>query len=313
MKILGLFSGRVNGIGEALCKQALLGAQDAGAEVEAVNIRNLHLNPCTNCNACTNLVFGGSGECVLQDDMPWLDEKLMDCDGIIVVMPIFEKSPPGDFKTLMDRTGPSHDVELRRASVEFRKEHGITDDQKKGPDPRSFKARPAAFIAHGGSDWSSLALPLMETWAVPMGFTVAAKALFEWNVDIAFDEKRLRKAYEIGKHTAESVAVIPSERQYMGEEGCCPVCHNNVMVMSNIEIQCAVCGVKGKLTAFGSEVKPVFSDDALIHSHLTMQGKREHSDDLQANAMKMRKIGFEELAQKKRELCTVLPTIGKGV
>ena len=312
MKILGLFSGRQNEMGEMLCKQALLGAKDAGCEVEAVNLRTLNLKPCTNCNACTNLIFGGSGDCVLKDDMPWLDEKLMECDGIIVVMPVFEKAPPGDFKILMDRTGPSHDVELRRVSVNYRKEHNISDEEKKGPDPRSFKVRPAAFIAHGGTDWSSMGLPLMETWAVPMGFTVAAKELFEWNVDLAFDDERLQKAYEIGKHTAESAFLQPEERKYMGDMGICPACHNNVMLMSAPDkIQCAVCGVKGELKVEGGTIKPLFSAEELAHSHMTAQGKIDHSKDLEMNAMKMMKYGFDKLAAKKRERCAVLPTTRK--
>lgn len=310
MKILGLFSGRTNGISEALCKQALLGARDEGAQVEAVNLRSLWLQPCTNCNACSDLFFGGSGSCVLRDDFPWLDEKLMECDGIVVVMPVFEKAPPGEFKILMDRTGPSHDVAFRYHSMEYRKEHNISEEEKKGPDQRSFKVRPAAFLAHGGSDWSSLALPMMETWAVPMGFTVGAKALFEWNVDLVFDESKLEQAYRIGAHIARSVGVPPRERSYLGEAGCCPFCHNDVMRMSEDfrEVQCAVCGVKGRLEVQDGAVRAVFSRTELEHSHLTMQGRRDHCEDLQGNGLKTMKLGPEKLAQRKKELCQVLPT-----
>lgn len=311
MNLLGLYSGRNNGIGEVLCKQALAGASDAGASVEAVNLRTLRLLPCTNCNACTDLLFGGSGECVLKDDLAWLDEKLMACDGIILTMPIFEKGPPGDFKVLMDRTGPSHDVTLRRHSVRYREEHGITD--KKGPDERSFRQRPAVFLAHGGSDWSSLALPTMETWAVPMGFTVAGMKLFEWNVDLPFDEARLRQAYELGAHAARSAALPPEERIYLGDAGCCPVCHNRVMVMepSLKEVQCAVCGVRGQLSAADGTVQLHFSPEALAGSHLTETGRLAHSADLQRNGGRIAALGREALEQKKRELCSRFPTTKK--
>lgn len=311
MRILGLFSGRRSEISEILCKQALLGAQSVGSEVEAVNLRSLELKPCTNCNACTDLVFGGSGDCVIKDDLPWLDERIMECDGIVVVMPVFEKSPPGDFKILMDRTGPSHDVELRREAMKFREKNGITDEQKKGPDPRSFKVRPASFIAHGGTDWSSMGLPVMESWAVPMGFTVASKMLFEWNVDLVLDSERLRQAFEIGKHTAESVAVEPEDRVYMGDDGVCPICHNNVMVMDGTHLKCAVCGVRGELSVIDGEIKVTFHEKAFLDSHLTEWGRKKHSTDLMNNARIMREIGFDVLKEKKKELCAVLPVMRK--
>lgn len=76
-------------------KEALMGAKEAGAEIEFIRHFDLNLKPCTSCIAYVNrLMNGANGDCVLKDDMKWLDEKLLEADGVIWVMPVFEKGVP---------------------------------------------------------------------------------------------------------------------------------------------------------------------------------------------------------------------------
>ena len=107
MKVLGLSAGTLNGANDSLCKEALMAAQEAGAEIEFINVQQLNIKHCTGCKACVMGLFGGKGNaCVLKDDLQWLIDKMMDADGIVWAAPIFEKCGPGIFHTIMDRFGP---------------------------------------------------------------------------------------------------------------------------------------------------------------------------------------------------------------
>lgn len=161
MKVLGISCGRKLGNTEILVKEALMGAESLGAEVELVRLNDLNLKPCTGCNACvvSLLEKSSSGDCVIKDDFKFIEEKIMECDGLILGSPIYEKGPTGLLKILADRMGPSHNVAFRMISKKVREEKGITSG--KPVDERSFKTRSASLIAVGGSEWDTLALPMM--------------------------------------------------------------------------------------------------------------------------------------------------------
>ena len=110
MKVLGLSCGTPNGSNDAMCKEALMAAQEAGAEVEFINLNQLDIKHCTGCKACVMSLFSGRGNaCILMDDFQWLTDKMYDADGIIWAVPIFEKCASGLFHTVMDRFGPRLD------------------------------------------------------------------------------------------------------------------------------------------------------------------------------------------------------------
>ena len=150
MKVLGIGCGRKASNTEILVKEALMGAEEAGAEVEFIRLNELDLKPCTGCNACVVDLFekAGSGKCVIKDDLGLIDGKIMECDGLIVGSPIYEKSPTGYLKILNDRMGPSHDMAFRMIAKKIREERHITAGE--GPDERSFKPRVASLFAVGG-------------------------------------------------------------------------------------------------------------------------------------------------------------------
>lgn len=62
MKVLGLTCGRKLSNTEILVKEALMGAEETGAEVELVRLLDLNIKPCTGCNSCVIDLFerGGS-------------------------------------------------------------------------------------------------------------------------------------------------------------------------------------------------------------------------------------------------------------
>ena len=72
-------------------KKRYIAAKEQGAEIEFVRLMDLEIKHCTGCKACVMSLFSGRGNmCVLKDDFQWLLDKMLDADGIIFSIPIFE-------------------------------------------------------------------------------------------------------------------------------------------------------------------------------------------------------------------------------
>jgi multimeric flavodoxin WrbA len=101
MKLLGLSTGRKMGNSEILLKEALMAAEEAGAEVELLRLHDLHIKPCIGCISCSkDQQSGGTGACVIKDDdMPFFNEKLLACDGLIIGVPVYIMPPRGTLRS----------------------------------------------------------------------------------------------------------------------------------------------------------------------------------------------------------------------
>ena len=292
MKVLGLTCGRKLSNTEILVKEALMGAQEMGAEVEIIRLMDLNIKPCTGCNSCVIDLFekAGSGACVIKgDDFAFIDDKIMDCDGIVVGSPIYEKAPQGLLKVLNDRMGPSHDMAFRIIAKKIREEMGITSG--KGPDERSFKPRAASLFAVGGSDWTTLALPLLQIFALPMNWAVVDQQLFNWTAlpgVVVLKPEMLERAKRSGHHIVETLKKPIEEAKYIGQPGRCPVCHSNVLELGKAAepVICAVCGVKGTLKVVGDDYALEVTDEARSRSDVLLSGKFHHGDDLRDRSLK---------------------------
>ena len=135
MKILGLSCGRKKGNSEVLLREALLEAENHGAEVEIIRLHDLNIKPCTGCENCVTKGFHGTAgyeyECIIKnDDMPFLLNKLWDADGQIISAPSYTYNPPGYFRLVLDR--------LHSAGK------------------RGLKPIPGAVMCVGGSDWVNM-------------------------------------------------------------------------------------------------------------------------------------------------------------
>jgi len=98
-KVLGIStSPRNKGNSDLLLREALSGAESAGAEVEYVRLSDYRIGPCIECNACYK-----TGECAVRDDYQQLLEKILDTDGLIFATPIFFMSVCAQAKNLIDR------------------------------------------------------------------------------------------------------------------------------------------------------------------------------------------------------------------
>ena len=292
MKVLGLTCGRKLSNTEIVVKEALMGAEEKGAEVELIRLMDLDIKPCTGCNACviSLLEKGGAGECVIKDDdFKFIDEKILDCDGLVVGTPIYEKTPQGLLKVLNDRMGPSHDLAFRIIAKKIREEKGTT--KGRGPDERSFKPRVASLFAVGGSDWTTLALPLLQLFVQPMNITVVDQQLFDWTAlpaAVLLRDDYLERARRSGRHLADSLGKTAEEAVYIGPKGVCPVCHSSVLELGETSntVRCAVCGVYGPLKTEGENYQLEVTEEERVLAHTLLSGKFHHGDKLKKVCLK---------------------------
>ena len=91
-------SPRRDGNTSVLLKQAVKGAQEAGAEVEEVILRDMKMSPCLEIYGCLK-----AGRCAIQDDFQSLYDKLLSVKGLMLASPIFFYTVSAHTKILMDR------------------------------------------------------------------------------------------------------------------------------------------------------------------------------------------------------------------
>ena len=276
MKIIAISGGSRNGTNDAMAREALMGAKEEGAEIEFVNLYDLELKPCTGCIACVgSLMSGGSGDCILKDDYLWLVDKIRGADGVIFVMPVFEKGAPAIFKILQDRMfGPSNDTGTNTVAKMIAGKMG-----KPGPDPRKFAKKAVSLIGIGGSDWNTrFSCDMNLAMMVPM-WTVIDDLVFSWSKCLILDDAGVQKCRDVGTNIAKAAADIENAK-YLGDPGVCTNCHSrNFFLHADGQAECEVCGVKGKLSNEGGFVFS-FEPEQLEHAHNLLPGKMKHMQDI---------------------------------
>ena len=191
MKILGISGGMRNGSNDGMCIEALMGAKEMGAEVEFIQLQNLHIEHCTGCTACVQSVLGGrGGKCVLKDDFDWLLDKMLDADGIVFSTPIFEKGATGLFHTITDRFGPRMDRGNNIIGTKIAEETGGT-----APDPRILKDKVISFMSVGGSDWVTRTQCDAGMLALTPMWKVIDNEVFPWALSILVEDERVARAH----------------------------------------------------------------------------------------------------------------------
>ena len=99
IKIVGICgSPHVNGNTATLIKKALEGCREAGAETEFIPLANHKILYCKACYLCIE-----KGECVLNDDVKTIRQKMLQSDGIIIGSPTYNREITGQLKTFFDR------------------------------------------------------------------------------------------------------------------------------------------------------------------------------------------------------------------
>lgn len=290
MKILGISGGMRNGSNDGLCKEALMGAREQGAEVEFIQLQDLHIEHCTGCTACVQSVLGGKGGgCVLKDDFDWLLDKMLDADGIVFATPIFEKGATGLFHTITDRFGPRMDRGNNIIGTKIAQETG-----GKAPDPRILKDKVISFMCIGGSDWTTRVQCDAGMLALTPMWKVIDNKLFPWALSILVDDERVAQAHQVGVNIAQAAQDF-DKAAYQGEPGVCPHCHSRNFYLADGEAICCLCGAHGEVKNVDGSYTFTFPESQMEHLHDTLPGKFHHGSDIKENTGKK----FESMKTEK--------------
>lgn len=107
-------SPRKGGNSEKLCDEFMLGAKEAGNQVEKIFLGNKMINYCIGCEFCIK----NDGKCIHNDDMVGILDKMIEADVIVMATPVYYYSMNGQMKTLIDRTVAKH-KEIRNKEFYF--------------------------------------------------------------------------------------------------------------------------------------------------------------------------------------------------
>jgi multimeric flavodoxin WrbA len=94
---------RDNGITDQAVDAAVRALIVSGAEVENIQLREHEIEFCLNCRACTQEFGDSPGQCVHDDRMRELLEKIEQADGYILAAPTNLGSVTAVFKRFMER------------------------------------------------------------------------------------------------------------------------------------------------------------------------------------------------------------------
>lgn len=268
MRLLGLSAGNPDGSAEILLKEALRGAEAAGADVELVRLHDLRLSAGPDAGA---------------DDAGWFWDRLMDSDGLIVSTPIYTRTIPGLLRLLGDKiSGPQSDVAFTSEILRMRAS-GEPLAVDFAVDERVLRPRVAGFIAVGGSiptRWKSLALPLLHTLTASAQIAVVDQVEFAGAGSpgsIVLDPAALTRARHVGDTVGSQLGREYDEAEYRGEPGLCPLCHLSVVVIIGATAECASCGATGTFDG-------VVEFTGLSQSVLSRAEKLDHFHEVQQTA-----------------------------
>jgi multimeric flavodoxin WrbA/uncharacterized Zn finger protein (UPF0148 family) len=280
MRLLGFSCGRKMGNSEILVKEALMGAEELGVDIEILRLQDLEIKPCRLCKTCL-WEQEGPEACVIKDDAAFFWDRIMECDGLILAAPVYSLTPPGYLLQVCDRAlGAKADVgfSMERKKMRMQGAHVFVDE-------RAFKTRVGAFISHGGSvtpNWLSFGLFLLHTRT----FALNIKMVDQMQVagagilpgQVLLKEAAIERARKLGRRVAEAMGKPIDEVRWMGDEpGTCPVCHSNLLTVTKRNpVECPVCGISGEIRVDGDEITVTFNEEEQKRSRLTLAGKLEH-------------------------------------
>lgn len=273
LKVLGLSAGSTGGNSELLLKVALKAAEEAGLDVEMVRVGELQLP-------------GGRPGTLppgTPDDRPWLTEKLIACDALIISAPVYTRSPSAVLKLLADRAfGPRIDVAaVMRAKIgkqngDPRHEHTIVDD-------RVLKPRVGGLISVAGAtsqDWATFGIPLMHQATFSMQIAVVDQIEIlgaPMPGTVLFDAAAVERAAQLGRNVAQEAGKSFDDAVYHGAPGVCPICHcNPVIPHIDEDAECATCAARGTL----EDGRLIVSEAGRKRSIISLEGKFHHQDEI---------------------------------
>ena len=289
MKILGLVgSYRKLGNTEVLVKEALMEAQRLGAEVDILRLTDLRIDPCKGCMACTFK----QEECRIPDGWCTFRDKLVESDAVIVGAPTYLLGPAGIIKMITDRNIAFQAGALQHAG------------------------KPGAIVGVSCvRKWEPFALPMLNVFMFTCGLKVIDQVMFyaQGPGEILLDDSAMKRARKVGSNVFEAASKPAEKRTYVGDQGVCPACHQNLFSVKNGILECALCQAKAEFKMVNGETKLVFDPETLKGHRWSEEALLEHfslavlpsgprflkeRDEIRKRARKYRSFLNEEIAKE---------------
>jgi len=251
MKILGLNgSERKLGNTEILVKEALMGAEEEGAQVEMLRLTDYKVFPCDGLAPC---VFGNK-RCNLEDDFNFIVDKIFESDGVVLGTPCYILESTAIIKQLIDRA----------FSVNYRSEA---------------RGKPATVIVpYATRGWTPYAFLQTNILFLLLGMQVIDRALVHTQAmnEVVLYDKALAKARQMGREVAK--AAKTGDTSYRGEPGICPICQDRVLriLRDDKTVECGVCGIRGKIAVEKGKIKVHFDKDGILTHRFTQENIYRH-------------------------------------
>lgn len=227
-KILGIIaSPRHLGNSEILVKAA---AQAAGEEheLELLRLEDFNLKQCKACYKCTM----GDKKCILEDDLEFIIQKILEADGIIISTPTYVRGPSSALKMLGERV-----IAIAQHLDEYYR-------------------KPCVVIAtHGPKGDEGYAYAATLSLVRMLGFDVkdAYSFLGAMPGEVFQTEGNEERVNKLGK------ALFGERRQ--AEEGECPYCWSDVWKMKKPNLAvCPMCALEAKLNVVDGEIQVEYGE-----------------------------------------------------
>jgi len=98
-QVLAILGGKKDGNTHNLLKYIRKLLSQNAIDLEIINLNEMELLDCKGCEEC---VLGDG--CVLEDDMPNIEQKIKEKDGIILASPVYNNNVSGKMKMFIDKT-----------------------------------------------------------------------------------------------------------------------------------------------------------------------------------------------------------------
>jgi multimeric flavodoxin WrbA len=134
MKVTAFLGGpRKEGNTNKILENLLQGAASQGASVETISLHEVNISPCQGCYRCE-----ATGNCVIEDGMALLYERLRDSDAIVIASPIYFHHVTSQTKRFIDRLYCLIDVHNQRRSRLTRRRWSVIILTYENPDQERY-------------------------------------------------------------------------------------------------------------------------------------------------------------------------------
>lgn len=154
-----------------------------------------------------------------------------------------------------------------------------------------------ATIGVGGSDWTSLFMPILNFTATEMlgskMHLVDQMRLHRTPAVgmVVCNQEAMDRAKLLGERVAEEVKKTGPVEYHGEEKGVCPICHSDIVVIRNGRVACAICDYEGDPVIKDGKIDHIQWDGGIEITRWSPYGGQHH-DDEQFTTVKFGKDGY---------------------